>query len=386
MTLGIGALAAALTFSASIIHLAHTPRLIGWNWDVAAPYPTTPGANEQQPIPLDERVLSSALEAHPDIRAFAFGTLHRPFPTGNHALELGPRRLPIDIISFGRGRGTVAPTVIRGRAPRSPREILLGPKTLDELSLSLGDNVTAAGLVGEWNRPETWRETRARLTIVGTGVIPVVGGEAKLGRGGVLTFQGVKALNPDAEPDVIWLRLAPHAVERKVITDIARSLGIGDEQDITKYLDAGGAIAAGEDVLNIQRIHTLPLILAGVVAVLAAGALGHVLVTTLRARRRELAVLKAVGFVRRQIRALIAWEAMALAVVAMLVGLPLGVVAGRWAWRFFAIQLGVVPEPAYPLWPTLVLVPAVIAVANLVAVVPALVAANTHSAAVLTAE
>ena len=70
--------------------------------------------------------------------------------------------------------------------------------------------------------------------------------------------------------------------------------------------------------------------LAGLLALLAAAALAHLLVTSVRRRRRDLAILKSLGFVRGQVSAAVAWQATTVALLALAVGLPLGVALGRW--------------------------------------------------------
>jgi ABC-type lipoprotein release transport system permease subunit len=56
-----------------------------------------------------------------------------------------------------------------------------------------------------------------------------------------------------------------------------------------------------------------------------------VLFTGVRRRRRDLAVLKTLGLTRSQLLKLVSWQASALATVALLAGLPLGALAGRWS-------------------------------------------------------
>jgi putative ABC transport system permease protein len=76
--------------------------------------------------------------------------------------------------------------------------------------------------------------------------------------------------------------------------------------------------------------------------------MAHALISSVRRRRRDLAILKTLGFVRRQISTTVAWQATTFAMAAVLVGLPLGIVAGRWGWRLTAEQLGVAATPITP--------------------------------------
>ncbi len=126
--------------------------------------------------------------------------------------------------------------------------------------------------------------------------------------------------------------------------------------------------------------------LAAALALLALGLLVHVLVSSVRRRRRDLAVLKTLGFVRREVSAVTAWQATTMAAIALLIGLPLGMALGSLVWRLFAEQLGVAPDVSLPLITVLVAVPATLLLANVTAAVPALLAARTHPAAVLRSE
>ena len=96
--------------------------------------------------------------------------------------------------------------------------------------------------------------------------------------------------------------------------------------------------------------------------------------------------MKTLGFVRRQVQLAVVWQATALAALALLVGIPAGAVVGRWGWRLFAQQQGVLPEPILPALLLAGIGVAVLAMANLMAAVPARVASRTHPAAVLRSE
>jgi hypothetical protein len=124
------------------------------------------------------------------------------------------------------------------------------------------------------------------------------------------------------------------------------------------------------NVVSLAGIADLPVILSGLLALMAAGTLAHTLATSTRRRRHDLAVLKSLGFTRRQLRQAVAWQATTIAGIALLIGLPPGVAGGRWAWRSLAAQLGVLPEPAVPLTAIFIAIPAALALANLIAAAP----------------
>ena len=130
-----------------------------------------------------------------------------------------------------------------------------------------------------------------------------------------------------------------------------------------------------------------PYLLTALIAAAVAAILGHALVTSIRRRGRDLAVLKTLGFERGDAAiATVAWQATTVAAVGLLVGLPLGIGFGRLAWNLLATELGVVSEPVAPVQSGLLVIPATLLLANLVALLPGRIAAATPPAAVLRTE
>jgi len=134
------------------------------------------------------------------------------------------------------------------------------------------------------------------------------------------------------------------------------------------------------------RISAAPWFLAVVLAVLAIGTLAHTLLLTTRHRRKDLAVLKTLGFVGRQVRATVASLAATIVAPALMLGLPLGIAAGRLGWRAFAQYLAVVPESIAPAVGALLIAVAVIAVTALIAAGAAEIAARVQPATVFRTE
>jgi len=98
------------------------------------------------------------------------------------------------------------------------------------------------------------------------------------------------------------------------------------------------------------------------------------------------ALLKTLGFRRRQVRATVAWSATTLAVVGLLVGIPAGVWLGRLAWRAVADGLGVPAVVTVPALALLLTIPAAVLLVNVVGLVPARAAARTRPAVALRTE
>ena len=70
-------------------------------------------------------------------------------------------------------------------------------------------------------------------------------------------------------------------------------------------------------------------------------AIAHAIVVSVRRGRHDLGVLRALGFRGRDVGATVAWQAVALAVVGGAIGIPLGVLVGRFVWRAVAEGTGV---------------------------------------------
>jgi hypothetical protein len=340
--LAVAVLGLALTFSASLAHLFDTPRLYGQNWDYA-------GWNVAEEE-LDRRVV--AIRADPSIEAAALAVDDWFVSIGGH---------DVSVVAADDVKGSVPPTVIDGRAPRAPDEILLASKEMDALGVEIGDVVEVEG-----------SERSGRLRVVGRGVLPTALNRA-LGEGAALTFQALRQIEGDIPPWGLQVRIAPGADREAVLARLQR-----------EWVDARPVLPAL--VADFGGVDELPLAVAALFAAVTAAVLAHTLVTSIRRRRRDLAVLKTLGFDRSQVLATVAWQATTVAAIGLLIGLPIGIGLGRWAWNLFAEDLGVVPEPVTPLWPVLLVVPATILLANLVAALPGRMAARTQPALVLRAE
>ena len=91
----------------------------------------------------------------------------------------------------------------------------------------------------------------------------------------------------------------------------------------------------------------------------------HAIVVSSRRRRLDLAVLRALGFVRRQVRVAFLAQSLVFGIVATVIGIPIGVACGRLAWRAVTDELGAVTTPTMPWGALLAVVPVVLAFAAL---------------------
>jgi len=131
---------------------------------------------------------------------------------------------------------------------------------------------------------------------------------------------------------------------------------------------------------KVSRVLALGMVIGMLIA------LGLTLAASVRRRRRDLALLKALGLLRRQLLATVTWQASVAAMVGIALGIPLGIVAGRWAWTLFAEEIYAVPYPTVPVGLIAVVALGALLLANVVAIVPGLVAARTPPSLLLRAE
>lgn len=275
-------------------------------------------------------------------------------------------------------RGDIGPTIVAGRAPRSRHEVALGAETLDAIGREIGDRVDVRG-----------QEGTRRARIVGAVAIAGVSGldldddrgdPLALADGAFFTGDAINRLYAGGSREIA-IRFAPGA-DPEMVT--RRILGQTAGDGSPRYEVNGPATPL--EIRRLQQVDALPFVLAGFLALLGVVAVGFALASSVRRRRRDLAILKTLGFSRHQVSATVAWQATTIAVVGLVVGIPLGVIAGRAIWRVVADDIGVVSTPDVPIALLLGIAVITIALANVVAAVPAWAAARTRPAVVLRSE
>jgi ABC-type lipoprotein release transport system permease subunit len=267
------------------------------------------------------------------------------------------------LLGFRSLLGGIGPTVVDGRAPQAPDEVVLGSDTMERLDVSIGERVPFAGADG----------APVDLEVVGRGVFAT--SSDTLDEGAALTMEGLELLDAyvgTTELLVRWEEGTDEEAGLAALTEVSGSRPIERIQP--------------SQVRDLSRVQSLPVALAAFLALLAATAVGHALVTGVRRRRRDLAVLRSVGFVGRQVAATVAWQSTTLALVGLAIGLPLGVALGRWTWSLVARQIGVVVRPDVPLPAIALACVGAVVVANAVAALPARQARQLRPATALRTE
>ena len=113
---------------------------------------------------------------------------------------------------------------------------------------------------------------------------------------------------------------------------------------------------------------------------------GLTLHSSVRRRRRDIALLKALGFSRRQVVVTIAVQSTIAVGLGALVGLPVGIVVGRSLWDLFGNSIHAVPHVVVPTSTLLIIAAVALVMANAIAALPARIAARTSPAILLRAE
>ncbi|TDD96643.1 ABC transporter permease [Jiangella asiatica] len=314
------------------------------------------GLNDEDFVPAEE--VLSAIAADPDVVAV----------NDAHSAVAQIEGAPAAVYAYAPVGGALDVVTLEGRLPEAAGEIVLGPTTAAAVGAGPGDRVEVVGSAG----PST-------LVVTGIAFVPdgshndyasgawvTQDGYASLyAAGGEVGFkfhEAHVALRPGADPQAVAARLAE---------------------------TAGAELAAPEPpttVAELRQIRQLPVVLAAFLVVLALGAVGHALATAVRRRRHELAVLRALGLTRRQCRGVVVTQATVLALVGLAVGIPLGVALGRTVWRYVAETTPVFYVAPAAATLVLVLVPAALAAANLLAAWPSHRVASMRVGHVLRAE
>jgi hypothetical protein len=381
MVLAVAMVVATLTFASSLNTLVSHPPLYGWNWNYAL-YPNN--AVPPQALKL--------LDHDPLVGGWA-GIDYTD-------AEINGQAVPILLGSPG---AEVSPPILSGHSLDANDQIVLGAATLSALHKHIGDTVSISYETAK-AAPEYIPPTK--LVIVGTATFPAVGYDSFVAEHtsmgtGALVSTGIEppALQRAAQGPDPTLN-GPELVLVRLRTGVSATAGQADMQRIATAANKAFAAdphAAGNDVtvlgalrpaqiVNYRTIGSTPIILAVGLAAGAIVALGLTLAASVRRRRRDLALLKTLGFTHRQLSAAVAWQATVAAVIGVIAGIPLGIVAGRQLWTLFARSINAVPDPTVPvLWVILVAVGALV-FANLDAVPPGLDAARTPAALALRAE
>ncbi len=372
---------ATLTFGASLSTLIAHPSLYGWNFDNALYSVDGYG-------PLPSRWAGPLLARDPDVAA----------TTGVYFATVQIDGQTVPGMAFTTPTA-ITPSRLTGRSLTGPGQIVLGPATLAALHKRIGDTVTVSE--GQIVPP-------TRLRIVGTATLPtigdVIGVHASLSTGAGLSprslpARDLEAYGPISGPNAIFVRLRPGVGQAAAVRSLNRVADQLNQDSRTPLVESvvGNVgqyvnfvsvlpVQRPAEIVNYRTMGAMPSILAGGLAAGAVASLGLTLIASVRRRRRDLALLKTLGFTRGQLAAAVSWQSTTVVVVGLLVGVPVGIAAGRWLWLAFAHELSAVPNPVVPVASVTLATVGALILANLVAALPGRRAARTPAAEVLRVE
>lgn len=353
------ALVASLVFGTSLRSLVDRPQLYGWDWDM-----TVIDESGYGEISVDRA--AAVLDGDPDVTGW----------TGAYFQSIDLEGVNVPVLGLPT-EAAVAPPMLAGRPVAGRDEIVVGTRTLDALGKGVGDTVVLGSDEGE--RP---------LRIVGVAVFPTVGpilgAYTSLGEGALMVYDAIPGWDEvSAGPKALFVRLAPGADRDAAVARLEEDLaGIGRFPRSAEILP----VQRPAQIVHYEAMGAAPAVLGGVLVAAAVVSLGLALASGVGRRRRDLSVLKSLGFTRRQVSSTVVWQSSLIVGVGLVVGVPLGVALGRWLWILFAERLPVLARPSVPALLLAGLGCVLVVLANVVAAVPAQVAGRTPVASVLRTE
>ncbi len=379
--LAVAIVVSTLTFGSSLSTLVSHPPLYGWNWNYAI-Y----GSGGLDVPPQAARLLNS----DPYVAAWSGDNFANA--------QIDGVTVPIMLTSYD---AKVSPPILSGHEITGAGQIVLGAATMRQLHKHIGQFVTG-GYGSKKDYPVY--VPPVKLKIVGTATLPAVGGTLSLH-----VAMGVGAIIPiSIEPpafqkflhskysalngrQIVLVRLRSGAPTKLALASL-RSVARTANKDLATTPDSGGSsvivlpVQYPAEIENYRTIGVTPDLLALALALGAIVALGLTLVASVHRRRRDLALLRTLGFTGRQLLAAVAWQASVAGAIGAVVGIPVGIVVGRWLWTLFANNIFAVPRPTVPVVSVLVVALSALVIANVVAALPGRSAAKTSSAQVLRGE
>jgi hypothetical protein len=368
MVMAVAALCATAVFGASLTRLISSPALYGAPFQAEFTNQGT-GSGAELTGPL-----LTGLRQDPAITRI---TLVR-----TAEIEVNGQHLRTLAVSAVRGPALIS--AVDGRLPRGDRDIMLGAATMRAVGARPGGTVRVT--VPD---PVTGAAHTDRFRVVGRGSFLTSFGTGGLGNGAAMTVSALTAVQcPPGGGQPACQHKARQGIAYSVL---ARSApGPAGAAALAHYTSRYRSFIATPrepvELVNFGQSVNFPLLFGVALSLFGAATMVHLLLVSVNRRRTEAGLLKVLGFLRRQVAAVVGWQATVVTLAGIVAGVPLGIAAGRIAWRLFAINLGVVPVPVAPAAVLAVLACGVLVAANVLAVAPAWLAARSRPAQLLRAE
>jgi len=308
----------ASSLSGNLRHTRTTPAAFGAAWQYGVTSTDSGGLTTEE----DGNAAAEQVLADPVVDSAAF--LFSSIPLRIEGASL------FRAVALRSVKGTIAPVVVDGRAPATADEVALGPRTLAELGLAVGDQMPA--LPGQAIDPESLEVVAVTIgpyDIVGVALVNNDDDDVGPGKGALLTEEGLLRIEGDLGDVALVVTtdgsLTPDAEAAHFTETFGPFLTVPSPQ---------------VDITNLQPIAAVPWAIAWFLGLLAAAVLFHALVNCTQLGRRQLSTMRALGFQSGQTRRSVVALAGLLAIPSALVGAGAGIVAGRWAWSLVSNRIG----------------------------------------------
>jgi hypothetical protein len=379
--LAVALVVATTTFASGFSSLISHPALYGWNWNYLL--------NPSNDIPPKAVAM---LDHDPDVAAWSGSELANAQADG--------QTVPMLLMAT---HPRVAPPILTGHGIDKKDQVVLGATTMALLHKKLGDTV-----IFTYGTPADAPVyvPPTKLVIVGSATFPAVGytsfvsDHTSMGIGalipvGVIPAAFKKVLHsPDNNlngPEMAFVRLKPGVSAAAGRANLQRVAAYANKVFAADPHGAGNFVTVlgvqrPAQIVNYRSIGSTPVILALGAAIGSIFALGLTLFASVRRRRRDLALLKALGFSQRQLAGSVAWQAAIIALFGVIIGIPIGILVGRELWVLFAKSLNAVPLATVPVETVVLTGLGALIFAVVVSAIPGRSAARTSTALVLRSE
>lgn len=305
-------LGGALTFGSSLT------RLVGEPWRYGNNFPLAFGEGENELPPT----MTSQLEADRDVSGLTYYGLATA-TSGKSQIWLA---------GYRTARGHLTPTLLEGRIPTADDEIALGRLEARTLHAKVGGDV-AIDVAGKHHT----------FHVTGLAVIPSIGGNNGIGQDGLVTLPALTRLDHSVKVANATVAVRPGAPPGTIERVWRRGINWDSKEPLPAWTGSPPPV-----IVDVARIRSTPYLLVGVLGTLVALTIGHTVWSSVRRRRRDAAILRSIGADRRFVSRAMHWQATAIVLVPVLIGLLVGVAAGVRVFRVFADAMGVVDGAAIP--------------------------------------